>query len=607
MSTKPANQPRSSAPSYLLYGLALSAAIYYSASIFLSETGGYTLCSSTGVYTVDESKPRVECLSVSERGIISAVGSLEDATSHSPLSVFGLPLFSLPYLPPKRRDIRWVPNGSVILPGLTDAHAHIIQAGFTMDLPLVGATSVSDVVKLIRNYILSDGDLFMDKSRWIVGMGWDQTKWPGKKFPSAADLDSDPILKGRPIVLYRIDFHASWVSPTVLTQITPLPSSVPGGQILRDSETGNPTGILLDNAMSLVPIPETSDERREVYLKRALDKAISFGLTSIHDADVSLADFEFFKNKAKLGKLPLRIYGMPHNDSAEYWGGDFERFESEDGKFKVRGIKLYGDGALGSWGAALLAPYEDKEGEVGIMKLEKEELRHLIWKFWKDGWQVNTHCIGDRANKVVLDVYEELIEKEGVDVREWRPRIEHAQIFAPEDLKRIAKLGVIASVQPTHATSDMWYAETRLGPERIKGAYAYQTLLQASPMNVLPLGSDFPVEEINPLFGFYAAVTRLSPEGKSPHGPSGWYPNEALTREQALKGMTLDAAYAAFSENELGSLSVGKKADFVVLDRDIMTVPKEQILKTKVRATVVEGQVVYGNIDYRKHSGGKRT
>ncbi|KAH8824070.1 amidohydrolase family-domain-containing protein [Flagelloscypha sp. PMI_526] len=601
MSTKPANQPRSSTPSYLLYGLALSAAIYYSVSIFLSETGGYTLCSSTGVYTVDQAKPRVECLSVSEHGVISAVGSLEEARSHSPFSVFGYPLFSLPYLPPKRRDIRRVPDGSVILPGLTDAHAHILLAGFTMDLPLSETQSVQDVIKTIRNYILSEADVFMDKTRWIIGMGWDQTKWPGKKFPTAADLDNDTILKGRPIALFRIDGHAIWISPTVLTQITPLPSSIPGGQILLDAESGNPTGILLDNAISLVPIPTWTDELREVYLKRALDKAVSFGLTSIHDADVSLGDFEFIKNKAKLGKLPLRIYAMPHNDSAEYWGGDFEKFDSEDGRLKVRGVKLYGDGALGSWGAALLAPYEDKENEVGIMKLEKEQLRDLVGRFWKDGWQVNTHCIGDRANKVVLDVYEELIEKEGIDVREWRPRIEHAQIFAPEDLKRMARLGVIASVQPTHATSDMWYAETRLGPERIKGAYAYQTLLQASPMNVLPLGSDFPIEQINPLLGFYAAVTRLSPEGKSPHGPNGWYPNEALTRAQALKGMTLDAAYAAFSETELGSLSVGKKADFVVLDRDIMTVPKEQILKTKVRATVVEGQVVYGNIDYRKH------
>jgi predicted amidohydrolase YtcJ len=225
-----------------------------------------------------------------------------------------------------------------------------------------------------------------------------------------------------------------------------------------------------------------------------------------------------------------------------------------------------------------------------------EKIEEQLRQFHKDGWQTAVHCIGDRANRVVLDIYERILN-EGTDVTEWRPRIEHAQIFAPEDLEKIGNLGVIASVQPTHATSDMWYAEARLGPERIKGAYAYQTLLKTSPQGVLPLGSDFPIEGVNPLLGFFAAVSKLSVDGTSPHGPGGWYPNERLTREQALKGMTLDAAYASFAEKDIGSLTVGKKADFVIFDRDFMTLPFDEILQAKVLATVVDGEVAYGKLN----------
>jgi len=255
---------------------------------------------------------------------------------------------------------------------------------------------------------------------------------------------------------------------------------------------------------------------------------------------------------------------------------------------------LFADGALGSWGALLLAPYDDKPETSGLSLISQAELSKQMHRFWINGLQVNVHCIGDRANNVVLDIFEDILVGKGANVTEWRPRIEHAQIFSPEDQKRIGRLGVIASVQPTHATSDMPYAETRLGPERIRGAYAYQTLLRASPTNVLPLGSDFPVESINPLFGFYAAVSRLYPNGSSPHGDGGWFPEQRLTRVQALKGMTLDAAYASFSEGVLGSLTPGKKADFVVLDRDIMTIQFSEILATKVSATVIDGEVVYG-------------
>jgi len=241
-------------------------------------------------------------------------------------------------------------------------------------------------------------------------------------------------------------------------------------------------------------------------------------------------------------------------------------------------------------------PYSDKPDTRGLLLVPPKTLHKQAEKFYEDGFQVNIHAIGDHANEVVLDVFEDILRKPGADVNVWRPRIEHAQIFQPRDLERIGRLGVIASVQPTHATSDMSYAESRLGPDRIQSAYAYRTLLQASPMNRLPLGSDFPVEGINPLLGFYAAIARLTPEGTSPHGPGGWYPAESLTRVQALRGMTRDVAYAGFAEHTRGQLASGFEADFVVLDRDIMQVPVEEILGTRVLATVIDGQVAYGSL-----------
>jgi len=307
-----------------------------------------------------------------------------------------------------------------------------------------------------------------------------------------------------------------------------------------------------------------------------------------------------FKKFADEGRLSLRVYGMGHSDELEYWGSKIPRLEDygKDGRFNLRSVKLFTDGALGSWGAALLEPYSDNPSTSGLMRSDKSTLKKQITQFWEDGWGINIHCIGDRANKAVLDAFEELLGNDTSQARVRRPRIEHAQIMRLQDIERLGRLGVLASVQPTHATSDMGYAETRLGPERIKGAYAYQSLLQASPDKILPLGSDFPVEGINPLLGFYAAISRLDVEGESPHGPEGWYPNEGLTRAQALKGMTLDAAYASFAEHDLGSLVAGKKADFVVLDTDIMDedAPYSEILNTKVRATVVDGRVMYGAV-----------
>ncbi|GLB44179.1 putative amidohydrolase family protein [Lyophyllum shimeji] len=548
------------------------------------------------IYTVDESKPRVQCISIEDSTIVDT-GNLGEITRRR------LPATVLQHYLPEwvvkaiRRapKVFYVAPQAAVVPGLADAHAHVLEYGFMMQLPLATATSVEDVVARIKAYIVAHSDILDDRERWIEGMGWDQTKWPGAKFPTASDLDQDPLLSGRPISLNRVDGHAKWVSPRVLELMGELPDVVDGGNIVRDAD-GRPTGIFVDNAMALIPTPAWTEQRMSDYFDTTMWDALSHGLTSIHDAMSYPDQIRFFKRKADEGKLPNRLYLMGHLPSNDYWGDQIPHLLNygKHERLTVKSVKLVTDGALGSWGAALLEPYSDKPETSGLMLTPPDELSTLVHQFWNDGFQVNIHCIGDRANHVVLDIFEDILHDHKANVTEWRPRIEHAQILTLEDLQRMGKLGVIASVQPTHATSDMTYAEFRLGPERIKGAYAYQTLLQVSPNHVLPLGSDFPVESINPLLGFYAAVSRLDTNGSSPHGNGGWFPHERLTRAQALKGMTLDAAYASFAENDLGSLTPGKKADFVVLDRDIMTVPFAEILETKVSATVVDGKVAYG-------------
>ncbi|KAJ7244184.1 amidohydrolase family-domain-containing protein [Mycena haematopus] len=561
----------------------------------------YTLCSGTkSIYTVDETQPRAQCISV-HNGRISAVGDEADVSRNWLVNL----LFY-----PSGVTRHTIEREHIVVPGLADAHAHLLQQGYKMQLQLDGAQSVQEVIERIKAYLVAHPDVRDDPGRWIEGMGWDQTKWPGAEFPTAADLSSDPLLRGRPILLLRVDVHAAWVSERVLEILGTLPSEVEGGSIIRDA-AGEPTGIFVDNAMTLIPTPRWTAEQYNDFFHTAVAEALKFGLTSIHDASTDPDAVEFFKLQAERGALPIRLYLMavPFSENFTDWQpSKIQRLSNYGvhGRLNLRSVKLFTDGALGSWGAALIAPYSDKPDTRGIMRSSPETMDQLIRSAWEAKMQVNVHCIGDRANEVVLDVFEKVLAEEAhngnSDVSIFRPRIEHAQILQPSDLKRIGKLGVIASVQPTHGTSDMWYAETRLGPDRIKGAYAYRTLLEASPQNVLPLGSDFPVEGVNPLLGFYAAVSRLTVDGRSPHGEGGWYafPSERLTRTQALKGMTLDAAYASFAETELGSLTPGKRADFVVLDRNIMEVDPADILKTKVVATVVDGKVAYGALGNRK-------
>ncbi|KAG7087462.1 hypothetical protein E1B28_013428 [Marasmius oreades] len=589
------SQSRSSLTQAL--AVALTTLVAFSAFRFLQREHSVVCSKTESIYTVDSSKPRVECIAIDGSQILDT-GSLDDVLGRlknmawtSSLTLFPSTLTGMLYRPPK---VIFIDPSSIIVPGLADAHAHIIENGFKMQLQLDGADSVAEVIERIKDHINKRPD--MPEDHWIEGMGWDQNRWPDSRFPTAADLDSDPLLKGRPIALRRVDGHATWVSSRVLELMGELPSEVDGGTIVRDNN-GNPTGIFVDNAIALIPAPEWTESQLSEYFDATMKAALSFGLTSIHDADTLPQMRKFFIKQAKAGKIPMRLYVMLNGHLEVPEKGQLIKY-GKQGRLTIRSIKLYTDGALGSWGAALLEPYADKPDTMGIMRSTAKEMDQLVRNYWKDGWQVNIHCIGDRANHVILNVFEGILQgtQVGPNVTEWRPRIEHAQIMTQADLKRAGTLGVTTSVQPTHATSDMWYAETRLGPDRIKGAYAYQTQLKNSRNGILPLGSDFPVEGVNPLLGFYAAVSRLAPDGTSPHGTGGWYPSERLTRTQALKGMTLDAAYASFMENEIGSLEPGKKADFVVLDKDIMTVPVDEILSIRVVATVIDGEVVHGNL-----------
>ncbi|KAG6335056.1 hypothetical protein ID866_4034 [Astraeus odoratus] len=598
------------------------AAMLAFAGIFLKRStqvsDDYAVCSmSNKIYTVDDAYPNVQCIVVrddhiadvgdlgsSPRTPITSLASNHDLAVDIQVrwrqqhtgSTLGHQLpWPMDFWQPSLR-VSFVRQDSVVLPGLADAHAHLLMYGSSkLNVDVSGCTSKREVLDRLVAYVKARADVLNDPSCWITGMGWDQNLWTTARYPQADDFDTEPLLKGRRIYLERVDGHAVWVSRRVLQLMADLPTSVDGGEIIRD-DTGKPTGIFVDNAMLLIPLPPPSEIQMSHYFDRAAKDALAVGLTSIHDAATELHAIDFYRRYAESKKLPLRLYLMGYMDSDVYWGDKLRRLIDHgiSGRLNLRSVKIMSDGALGSFGAALLEPYSDNPSTNGLMRVPEEALSDIVKQFCANGWQVNIHCIGDRANRVVLNIFEDV--SHDYNITELRPRIEHAQIMTLEDLERLGRLGVIPSVQPTHATSDMWYAEQRLGLERIKGAYAYSTMIRQSQTGVLPLGSDFPVEGINPLLGFYAAVTRLSISGESPHGAEGWYPAERLTRSQALKGMTLDAAYASFSESFLGSLTIGKKADFVVLDKDIMTVPAPEILETKVLATVIDGGVVYGEL-----------
>ncbi|KAK4053623.1 hypothetical protein OIO90_003862 [Microbotryomycetes sp. JL221] len=488
--------------------------------------------------------------------------------------------------------IFYLKKGQTLIPGLIDAHAHVLQNGEAASaVDLVGSQSLQETIDRIARYIEADPSIQKDKSRFILGLGWDQTRWPVKVFPTADDLENDSRLRGRPIYLKRIDVHALWVSQKIIDSIKHIPDTVDGGLVVR-LPSGKPSGVFVDNAMSLplTVIPKWTDEQRLKYLSATAREMLSHGLTSVHDAALSTADVAFLRRLDENDQMPVRIYGLLACDPLNsYCGDQVEKYDRKQ-RFALKAVKIFTDGALGSWGAAMHEDYSDKPGEKGIMISPEEHLQEWIRK----GFQVCSHAIGDRANTVVMDAYENATKNLSRSIKDLRLRIEHAQIMTPADIARAGRLGAISSVQPTHCTSDMGYAEARLGPERIKGAYAWRSL-QASG-SPLALGSDFPVEKVSPFLGIYSAVSRKWLDGDSPHGRKGWYSAESLDRLTTLRGFTTDAAFAAFQEDQLGSLEVGKEADFVVLDRDLVTVPESEIPSTEVRATIVGGTLMYGRL-----------
>ena len=513
------------------------------------------------VITMDASIPEASAVAVKGEKIIW-VGNTSDASKWAGKNTKVLDL-----------------GGAFVYPGLIEGHAHIVGLGQSRStLDLVGTADKDSILKKV-----GDRAKTTSKAGWILGRGWDQNDWPAKEFPTAADLDS--VSAGHPVVLERIDGHAIWVSSEVLklAKISAATKDPDGGKIVRDDK-GNPTGVLVDLAAGLVErvVPPPTKQDLLNFTKVALQEAASKGITMIQDAGTSGQVLEAFKELASSNELPVRIYSMVSHGSP-FADAFLNQGPSNYGPYlDVRSMKMYMDGALGSRGAALLEPYSDDPKNSGLILAQDAVLMDALQRAKKAGIQVGIHAIGDRANRKVLDAY----EKVGVKGMRWR--IEHVQVLAPSDISRLSQLDVIASMQPIHATSDGPWATDRLGPERVKGAYAWRSLLDQK--TIIAGGSDAPVEEINPLWGIYAAITRQDHQGK-PEG--GWHPEQLVTPTEALRMFTMDAAYAAFREKELGSIRIGKFADMVVLPENILTGKPSKLIDMKVRYTITGGKIRY--------------
>jgi len=476
-------------------------------------------------------------------------------------------------------------SGKTMLPGLIDAHGHVMGLGFQqLNVDLSGITSLEATLDTLKSYADANPDL-----EWIQGRGWNQTLWDENKFPTAADIDK--VVSDRPVWLSRVDGHAAWGNSMAL-QIAGVSKDTPdpqGGKIIKD-ERGNPTGVFIDAAEGYVQekVPAPTKKEQELALQKAFEQMASMGITSTHDAGVSVNAWNLYKQFADDGNSKTRIYGMISGAGETFdelsKNGPINSY-AED-MLALRSVKLYSDGALGSRGAAMLEPYSDDPGNRGLLFVDQNEMNAMASKVMGKGFQANIHAIGDRANRQVINAIAYGREQHGD--QGLRNRIEHAQIVALEDIPLFKEHDIIASMQPTHATSDKNMAEDRVGPLRIKGGYAWQTFLDQG--TVVAAGSDFPVEHSNPFFGLYSAVTRMDHEG-NPEG--GWYPEESLSRTQALRAFTIDAAYAAHQEDVIGSIESGKWADFILIDEDFFEIPASEIWNIKVDETWVAGKKVY--------------
>jgi predicted amidohydrolase YtcJ len=524
------------------------------------------------IYTVNERQPHAEAIAVKGSRIIF-VGSNSEVKRYEGKGTRVVDL-----------------KGRTVVPGMTDAHNHLIGVGLReMTLNLEGTTSLEDFLAKVKARVEK-----AKPGEWITGRGWIETFWKPPVFPTRQDLDK--VSPNNPIFLDRADGHGAVVNSAAL-KIAGVDRNTPnpfGGEISKD-KSGEPNGMLLDNAQDLVTrhIPPTTPAEYEQAVLLGVKREMELGWCQIQDAGGSYADVALYRKLYDQGKIKLRIYKAVHgpSESAERLMREGATIGAYDGRFTLRTIKVVSDGALGSRGAALLEPYADKPETSGFLTVKEEELQPMLNEALRQGIQVETHAIGDRANRFILDSYEKAfatVTPEQRKIREPRWRVEHAQIVNPADIPRFAKLGVIPSMQPSHAIGDLHFAPSRLGIKRLEGAYAWQSFIKSGA--IVAAGSDAPVERGEPMIEFYAAVARRDQKGFS---GEGWHAEQAVTREQALKMLTFWPAFAAFEEKMKGSIEVGKYADLTVLSADIMKISEPLILKTRCLMTVIGGEIVY--------------
>lgn len=510
------------------------------------------------IYTVNENFDIVEAMAIKD-GKILALGKSEDIRKQYPA----------------KEELN--AEGKAIYPGFIDAHAHFF--GYAESLGkanLLDTKSWDEVISRLQEFAKTQ------PNGWLTGAGWDQNDWPDKQFPTKEKLDQ--LFPDRPVLLHRIDGHAAIANQKALDAANITKSyELTGGDIVEID--GKPTGMLIDNAIDLVStkIPDLTKERMKELLLQAQQNCFAVGLTTIDDCGLDYQAVEGIEQLHKEGSLKMRLYVMLSDAEKNY---DFliKRGKIKTDRLTVRGFKVYADGALGSRGACLLHPYSDMPNKKGFLLSDVSHFEKVAKKIYENDFQMCTHAIGDSANRAILKIYNQVLPKN--NDKRWR--IEHAQVVNQQDFNLFGSANVVPSVQPTHATSDMYWAQDRLGKERIKGAYAYKQLLQQNGW--IPLGTDFPVEQINPMLTFYAATARKDAQD---YPKGGFQPENALTAEETLRGMTIWAAKSNFEEKEKGSLEVGKVADFVWMKNDLMNANAKQILENKVIKTYVNGEKVY--------------
>jgi hypothetical protein len=525
------------------------------------------------IYTVNDRRPKAEAVAIKGDLIVFA-GSNREAQGYV------------------GRNTRVVDlGGKTMVPGMTDAHHHLFGVGFReITLNLEGITSLEAFLAIVKARVDQT-----QPGAWVTGRGWIETFWKPPVFPTRWDLDK--VAPNNPVFLDRADGHGA-VANSAALKIAGVDKSTPspfGGEISKDKQSGEPNGMLLDAAQDLVQrhIPGTTTAEAERAVVLGVKRDIELGWTQVQDPGGSFAEVEMLKKLHDEGKIKLRIYkalSAPGKDAQQLFR-DGPIIGADDHYLTVRTLKLYADGSLGSRSAALLQPYSDMPDTSGFLTIKEEELQPLLQAALRKGIQIETHAIGDRGNRFILDQYEKAMK--AVPKADWkieapRWRVEHSQIVNPADIPRFAKLGVIPSMQPSHAIGDLHFAPSRLGIPRLAGAYAWQSFIRSG--SIIPGGSDAPVERGEPMIEFYAAVARKDMKGFS---GEGWHPEEAVSREQALKMFTIWAAYAAFEEKLRGSIEPGKLADFTILSADIMKIPEMDILKTRCLMTVIGGEVVY--------------